>query len=168
MLGYLMADDTEQFHSSEHTIALWAQKLRGVEMLMIKAIHLTSPWILRGATMDSDPATAASPTVSTGEYFPGFSFAAANASAYTLATKGDGAVMPFTQAEILAAKGIYWILFPLAQYILAMILADTFQYFTHRAFHVNKWLYSKPPIPHHHVFPAPLNLWLHRLSSTFD
>lgn len=54
-------------------------------------------------------------------------------------------VVPFTPKELLVAKAIYWTVFPLCQYVVAMILADTFQYFTHRAFHVNKWLYSELP-----------------------
>lgn len=44
----------------------------------------------------------------------------------------------FTARELIFAKTIYWVLIPMMQYILAMVLADMFQYFTHRAFHVNK------------------------------
>lgn len=52
----------------------------------------------------------------------------------------------FSVTEIFAAKALYWIIVPLLQYLAVMVLADTFQYFTHRAFHVNKWLYSKQEI----------------------
>ena len=55
----------------------------------------------------------------------------------------DGPTANFSATEILTARLLYWVVVPLFQYISAMVLADTFQYFTHRAFHVNKWLYSK-------------------------
>lgn len=44
--------------------------------------------------------------------------------------------------DVVIAKLVYWILVPLLQYAAAMVLADTMQYFTHRVFHLNRWLYS--------------------------
>lgn len=37
---------------------------------------------------------------------------------------------------------VYWAIIPMLQLIFAMALADTWQYFTHRALHTNKWLHS--------------------------
>ena len=51
--------------------------------------------------------------------------------------------MNFSAWELIAARLLYWVVVPLFQHISAMVLADTFQYFTRRAFHVHKWLYSK-------------------------
>ncbi|KAI4086062.1 MAG: hypothetical protein LQ344_007877 [Seirophora lacunosa] len=146
VLGYLMADDGEQFVSSEHAVALWAQKLRAVEIVFLKCVHsagLTMPWVIHGATA-SEPA---SPAVARQDLFGSL---VGHSSQLTI--NGNRAVMPFAPAELLLAKVIYWALFPLGQYILAMILADTFQYFTHRAFHVNKWLYKHVHSMHHDIY----------------
>jgi len=60
---------------------------------------------------------------------------------------GDGEPVPaFAGWEILAAKAIYWYIIPMAQFSLAIVVVDTWQYFLHRAMHVNKWLYSRCPV----------------------
>lgn len=57
--------------------------------------------------------------------------------------------------NVVIAKLIYWVLVPLFQYAAAMVLADTMQYFTHRVFHVNRWLYSNPlNAPNHQAPPC--------------
>lgn len=52
-------------------------------------------------------------------------------------------VAAFASWEILAAKVLYWFVVPALQLYLAVLILDTWQYFLHRAMHVNKWLYSK-------------------------
>lgn len=52
-------------------------------------------------------------------------------------------VPAFASWEMFAAKAIYWYLVPTLQLGVAVIVLDTWQYFLHRAMHVNKWLYSK-------------------------
>jgi sphinganine C4-monooxygenase len=56
----------------------------------------------------------------------------------------SGAQVPaFTEWEMFAAKAIYWYLVPALQFALAIVIVDTWQYFLHRAMHMNKWLYSE-------------------------
>lgn len=56
----------------------------------------------------------------------------------------SGAPVPtFAEWEIFAAKALYWGIVPLLQFGLAIFFVDTWQYFLHRAMHVNKWLYSE-------------------------
>ena len=45
--------------------------------------------------------------------------------------------------DLIAAKTIYYLLVPLAQFALAVFIADTWQYFTHRLVHMNQYLYSE-------------------------
>ncbi len=52
-------------------------------------------------------------------------------------------VPAFASWEIIAAKAIYYFIVPAAQFLLAIIVVDTWQYFLHRAMHMNKWLYSE-------------------------
>ena len=56
----------------------------------------------------------------------------------------SGSPVPaFASWEIFAAKVLYWCLVPACQFAVAIIIVDTWQYFLHRAMHMNKWLYSK-------------------------
>ena len=43
------------------------------------------------------------------------------------------------------ARVWYWGLVPAFQMVVALFLSDTWQYFTHRLLHSNRWLYSKLP-----------------------
>jgi len=56
----------------------------------------------------------------------------------------NGTSIPaFTLWETLLAKAIYWAGIPLFQFTVAIFIVDTWQYFLHRAMHMNKWLYSE-------------------------
>lgn len=55
----------------------------------------------------------------------------------------QGTVPAFASWEILAAKMIYHFGIPALQFAFAIMWVDTWQYFWHRAMHLNKWLYSK-------------------------
>ena len=60
-------------------------------------------------------------------------------------------VPAFAAWELMVAKAIYWILIPAFQIWVATCALDTWQYFWHRAMHVNKWMYSEStwtPPPH--------------------
>jgi sphinganine C4-monooxygenase len=52
-------------------------------------------------------------------------------------------VPAFAGWELMVAKGIYWYGVPALQFMLAVFIVDTWQYFLHRAMHMNKWLYSE-------------------------
>jgi sphinganine C4-monooxygenase len=52
-------------------------------------------------------------------------------------------VSTFASWEIWTAKALYWYILPAMQFAIAIIIMDTWQYFLHRAMHMNKWLYSK-------------------------
>jgi sphinganine C4-monooxygenase len=51
-------------------------------------------------------------------------------------------VPAFAAWELLLAKAIYWVLVPGFQLWLAACILDAWQYFWHRAMHLNKWMYS--------------------------
>ncbi|KAE9400354.1 sphingosine hydroxylase [Gymnopus androsaceus JB14] len=50
------------------------------------------------------------------------------------------------------AYSIYWWVIPSAQLLFAMFIIDTWQYFLHRAMHVNKWLYRHFHSWHHRLY----------------
>ncbi|KAL8884210.1 MAG: hypothetical protein Q9215_007692 [Flavoplaca cf. flavocitrina] len=139
-LGYLMADDSEQFVSPEYAVALWAQRLRNIEVMVTRCVPYIGylwPW---AAYESNGSGYASSSAIREGTL--------GNLLSNTTQAfdTSQMAPTPFTSQEILFANAMYWVLVPFFQYIAAMVLADTFQYFTHRAFHVNKWLYSMLPL----------------------
>lgn len=52
-------------------------------------------------------------------------------------------VPAFATWELLLAKAIYWAVIPAFQMWVAIMFLDSWQYFWHRAMHVNKWMYSE-------------------------
>ena len=51
-----------------------------------------------------------------------------------------GSVPTFASWEIVAAKVMYHIGIPALQFLFGVLVVDTWQYFWHRAMHLNKWL----------------------------
>lgn len=49
----------------------------------------------------------------------------------------------FATWELMVAKAIYWVLVPMVQIYAAVFFLDTWQYFWHRAMHLNQWMYSE-------------------------
>lgn len=61
-------------------------------------------------------------------------------------TSGNGFADPtlgFTAWEKTLANAMYWYVVPALQYGIAILVVDTWQYFLHRAMHMNKWMYSE-------------------------
>ncbi|KAH8894936.1 hypothetical protein GQ53DRAFT_642196 [Thozetella sp. PMI_491] len=61
-------------------------------------------------------------------------------------------VPAFAAWELLVAKAIYWVIVPGLQLWIAACALDTWQYFVHRAMHVNKWMYTKWHARHHRLY----------------
>jgi sphinganine C4-monooxygenase len=58
----------------------------------------------------------------------------------------------FADWELNAAKLIYWLAIPAVQFLVAIIWVDTWQYFLHRAMHMNRFLYNWLHIRHHRLY----------------
>ncbi|CAL8580637.1 Sphingolipid C4-hydroxylase sur2 [Xanthoria parietina] len=145
-LGYLMADDSEQFVSPEYATASWAQRFRYMRAIIQRSVpYMSNLWLWTGyGTKGSGNASPA------GVWQDALGDLLGNTTR-GLDTSRIGPA-PFTPQEVMFAKAMYWVLVPLFQYVAAMVLADTFQYFTHRAFHVNKWLYKHVHAMHHDIY----------------
>ncbi|KAJ4473774.1 fatty acid hydroxylase superfamily-domain-containing protein [Lentinula aciculospora] len=59
-----------------------------------------------------------------------------------------------TEAQLLPSVtyAVYWWVIPTLQLLFAMFIIDTWQYFLHRAMHVNKWLYKRFHSWHHRLY----------------
>lgn len=58
----------------------------------------------------------------------------------------------FAQWELLAAKAIYHLAIPALQFVAGVCIVDTWQYFLHRAMHMNKYLYTTFHARHHRLY----------------
>lgn len=58
----------------------------------------------------------------------------------------------FAGWELTLASLIYWYFVPGLQFLLAISIVDTWQYFLHRAMHLNRWLYVTFHSRHHRLY----------------
>ena len=65
---------------------------------------------------------------------------------------GTAALSAFASWEITFSKVIYHLLIPIIQFAIGIVVIDTWQYFLHRAMHMNKWLYTTFHSRHHRLY----------------
>ena len=136
-LGYLTAGEDPHI-SDDYGIALWAQKIRDIMFIASRIRRLAGLDVTWRMTEPKGYGLGSTAALTGSEWVGHVANFSQRASAQV-----DALTLDFSSSELVIAKLIYWILVPLFQYVCAMVMADTFQYFTHRAFHVNRWLYSK-------------------------
>lgn len=123
-------DPVETIGREEYDVAVWAQRLR-----------LAQSYIPSALTLVGVDALALSNKV---------------ASYPQLASVLAGGIYasPTTAApwESVVAKAIYWAVIPFFQFLIAILLVDTWQYFLHRAMHMNKFLYTTLHSRHHRLY----------------
>lgn len=132
VLGFFEPDAL--YGDEDYNVAVWAQRIRYAQTAV--------PAILTGSGINSlalaakwkDTAPALSGILAGGQY-PWLT--------QTVMAKGQEAVsLAFAEWELSMARAIYWFLIPSAQFMIAFAVLDTWQYFWHRAMHLNKWLYG--------------------------
>ncbi|KAH9840113.1 sphingosine hydroxylase [Rhodofomes roseus] len=69
---------------------------------------------------------------------------------WTLGEKLGARVLDRDGAQLLYA--VYWWAIPVARFFFGMFIIDTWQYFLHRAMHVNRWLYKQFHSVHHRLY----------------
>ncbi len=126
-------DDTSG--SEAHDVAIWAQRLR----LAQRAV----PSIFALVGVDS---TALAQKAGSHPQLAGL-LAGGRYSKFLQAAgqgiKTDMTAPGFAPWELAMAQALYWLVFPVLQFVLAALVVDTWQYFWHRAMHVNQWLYRE-------------------------
>jgi len=133
IFGYVMAyfDPPEMVGKEAYDIAVWARRVRIAETYVPRALALlgfNAPK-LANQLYDSYPTLAAA--LAGGSY--------ANPSA-------------FASWELTLGKLIYHAGIPALQFIVAICIVDTWQYFLHRAMHMNKFLYVWLHSRHHRLY----------------
>ena len=133
LLGMTEPDD---FYGKEYyDVAVWARRVRIAQ----RAI----PGILGAVGLDAEGLAkrAAGSYPVLGGVLAGGHYPSLETTVFS--QSGLSTVPALADWEIFAAKLLYWYLVPAMQFLLAIVVVDTWQYFLHRAMHMNKWLYSK-------------------------
>lgn len=129
-----LTEAAESLGKEEYDVAVWATRLRIAQRALPRALGMLG---LNAAAI-SNNLSGSHPILAgmlAGGKYPSLSVG------LDIAT---GAAVPaFASWELFAAKAIYWYIVPALQFGLAIFVLDTWQYFLHRAMHMNKWLYSK-------------------------
>ncbi len=133
--AFLSLTEPRQMTGAEdYDVAVWATRIRLAQRAL--------PSIL--GTLGFNAAAIAKNVAATHPLLAG-ALAGGHYPFLTTTILGDvtGAAVPaFAAWELMVAKAIYWLLIPGFQLWLAVCFLDTWQYFWHRAMHINKWMYS--------------------------
>lgn len=134
-VGYF--DEVECTGKEEYEVAVWARRLRFVQKAVPTLLGLFGIDALGLAkNLSTNGHTALAGALAGGKY-PG-------AIQSIILESGLETVAPaFTEWEMTAANFIYWYSIPFIQFTWAITVVDTWQYFWHRAMHLNRWLYGK-------------------------
>lgn len=143
VLGMTEPDDV--YGREEYDVAVWARRIRIAECAIPRLLSLIgiNPVELGEKLGAGHPMLAG--TLAGGHY-PGLQSIPTLSGGFTATTPG------FAPWEVILAKSIYWILVPVIQFAIAIIVVDTWQYFLHRAMHMNKYLYTTFHSRHHRLY----------------
>ena len=133
LLGMTEPDD---FHGKQnYDVAVWARRIRIVQRVIPGLLSLVSINAKGLANNLAGPHPMLAGALGGGLY--------PSLMEMSTLSSGDQASVPtFAAWEIWTAKALYWYIVPALQFGLAIFVVDTWQYFLHRAMHMNKWLYS--------------------------
>ena len=133
LLGMTEPDDF--YGKEEYDVALWARRIRNAERAiprMLAFVGLDATGLAKNL-LPTHPTLAG--TLLGGRYL--------SVSGMDAGSDAFSSVVPkFASWELMLASAIYWIAVPVLQFSIAIVVVDTWQYFLHRAMHMNKWMYS--------------------------
>lgn len=116
-----MTEPDDFFGKEQYDVAVWARRIRIAE----RAIPGTLALVGLDAAGLAETLMPAHPTL-----------AGAIVGGQYKTNEG------FASWEVSLAWALYWVLVPALQFLAGILVVDTWQYFLHRAMHMNKWLYS--------------------------
>jgi sphinganine C4-monooxygenase len=129
-----LTEAADMLGKEEYDIARWATRLRIAQ----RALPQLLGFVGVNAAAISKNVAPAHPMIAgilAGGKYP---------SLVTALDEMTGSQVPtFAAWELLVAKALYWYVIPALQFWVAVMVMDTWEYFLHRAMHMNKWLYSE-------------------------
>ncbi|KAL4806709.1 fatty acid hydroxylase superfamily-domain-containing protein [Aspergillus unguis] len=148
LAGLIMAyfDEEEYVGKDDYNVAVWARRIRFLQKGL--------PYLLTGFGLDASGVAAnlsqnghkVLAGVIAGGRYP-------EATQSLISESGIEMLVPtFTSWEMSLASFIYWFFIPALQFTWGICVVDTWQYFLHRAMHLNRWLYVKFHSRHHRLY----------------
>lgn len=130
-------DPVECIGKEEYDVAVWAQRIRLLQRTLprfLAVFGIDSMGLAKSLSKNGYTILGA---VLAGGRYPGLT--------QTLVLEnGIEAIAPaFAGWELSVASFIYWYFIPTIQFVWGVCVVDTWQYFLHRAMHLNRWLYGK-------------------------
>jgi len=143
-IGLALVDPEPTYGKEQYDIGVWAQRLRIAQRAIpavLGAVGLDAAGLAKN--MGGNHAMLAGAL--SGGVYPDLT--------QTVFLSGQAMTAPaFAQWELTAAKAVYHVLIPALQFFVAICIVDSWQYFLHRAMHMNKWLYTKFHSRHHKLY----------------
>ena len=129
----------------EYDVAVWARRIRLAQRVLPGLLSLVGVDAsgLAKSMAGSHPMLAGA--VSGGRY-PSLT------ELVNVGTGTQGQVPRFASWELMTATALYHFFVPVVQFAVAIFVVDTWQYFLHRAMHMNKWLYTTFHSRHHRLY----------------
>jgi sphinganine C4-monooxygenase len=140
-----LTDPPQFIGKEEYDVAVWATRIRLAQRALPGALGLLG---INAASISknmsgSHPLLAG---VLAGGHYPSLTTSLAGSD-------GSSTSVPtFAKWELLVAQAIYYVVIPAIQYVVAVVILDSWQYFLHRAMHLNKWLYTTFHSRHHRLY----------------
>jgi len=142
-LGLALTDADPMQGKVDYDVSVWAQRLRIAQRAIPGALSLVG-LDAAGIAKNIGGEHAMLSGALAGGVYPELT--------QTVMLAGQQVVAPaFASWEITAAKAIYHLGIPAIQFMVAILIVDTWQYFLHRAMHMNKWLYTTFHARHHRL-----------------
>ncbi|KAK9592070.1 Sphingolipid C4-hydroxylase sur2 [Aspergillus fumigatus] len=144
VVGYF--DDVEYIGREEYDVAMWARCLRLAQKAIprLLAVFGVDAFGLSRSLSQNGHAILAG--VLAGGQYPGVT------QSFVMDSGVEAVVPAFTNWELSMASLIYWYFIPAVQFTVGVFIVDTWQYFLHRAMHLNRWLYVTFHSRHHRLY----------------
>lgn len=146
MFGLVLTliDPVPEYGKEDYDVAWWAQNLRLAQRVLPTALA-TLGLDVKSVASNLNGSHAMLAGALAGGVYPNLT--------QTVMVLGEPVSAPaFAAWEVLTAKAIYYFAIPALQFFLATLVVDTWQYFLHRAMHMNKFLYTKFHSRHHRLY----------------
>ncbi|KAL5366440.1 fatty acid hydroxylase superfamily-domain-containing protein [Aspergillus floccosus] len=139
-------DEEEYIGREEYDVAVWARRIRWVQRGLPHLLALFGIDALGLAkNLSHNGHTILGAVVAGGRY--------SGLTRSVVLENGAEALVPaFAGWELSLASFIYWYFIPALQFTWGVCVVDTWQYFLHRAMHLNRWLYVTFHSRHHRLY----------------
>ncbi|KAJ5162098.1 hypothetical protein N7492_007490 [Penicillium capsulatum] len=145
-MGMAYFDPVETVGREEYDVAVWARRVRIAQKAIPSILALVGVDAAGLAKSMSQNGHSVLAGALAGGSYPDM------IQSLILDSGAEVTAPAFAGWETSLAGFIYWYLVPGLQFLLAVSIVDTWQYFLHRAMHLNRWLYVTFHSRHHRLY----------------